>query len=520
MSQPQRVVLQTFQNYQQSRVNFVTTINELASRPSNIEALRNSGCMSLLRPLLQDNVPMVAQTAAIALGRLANFSDDLAQAVVDSDILPQLVYSLSEQNRFYKKAAAFVMRAVAKHSPEQAQAVVDSGALEGLVVCLEEFDPGVKEAAAWALGYVARHNTALAQAVLDSGAVPLLVLCIQEPEMTLKRIAASALSDICKHSPELAQAVVNSGAIAYLSPLINNSDSKLQRQVCSALAQIARHSVDLAELVVEGGIFPGVIMCLKTPQDLYVRKNAATLIREICKQTPELAQLVVNAGSTMAMVDYINNHIGSARLPSIMALGYIAAFGEALAMSVILARGVPAISAALVQESEAHIKAACAWALGQIGRHSPDHALQVAQHSVLPKLMAIYTDEQDSSSKEIDLKAKSKRTLKVVIQKVVSLEALEPLLNDAPTDILKYVIAQYAKVLPHDATARRNFVTTGGLQKIQDIVASDEKENEVLADYIQTINNCYPEEIVRYYSPGYSATILEKIDSYVPQIAA
>ena len=43
------------------------------------------------------------------------------QAVVSGDILPQLVYSLSEQNRFYKKAAAFVLRAVAKHSPELAQ---------------------------------------------------------------------------------------------------------------------------------------------------------------------------------------------------------------------------------------------------------------------------------------------------------------------------------------------------------------------------------------------------------------
>ena len=43
------------------------------------------------------------QTAALALGRLANYNDDLAEAVVKSDILPQLVYSLAEQNRFYKK---------------------------------------------------------------------------------------------------------------------------------------------------------------------------------------------------------------------------------------------------------------------------------------------------------------------------------------------------------------------------------------------------------------------------------
>lgn len=57
-----------------------------------------SGVMTLLRPLLLDVVPTVQQTAALALGRLANYNDDLAEAVVKGDILPQLVYSLSEQN--------------------------------------------------------------------------------------------------------------------------------------------------------------------------------------------------------------------------------------------------------------------------------------------------------------------------------------------------------------------------------------------------------------------------------------
>ena len=56
------------------------------------------GCMALLRPLLLDVVPTIQQTAALALGRLANFNDDLAEAVVKADILPQLVYSLAEQN--------------------------------------------------------------------------------------------------------------------------------------------------------------------------------------------------------------------------------------------------------------------------------------------------------------------------------------------------------------------------------------------------------------------------------------
>lgn len=45
-------------------------------------------------------MPSIQQSAALALGRLANYSDDLAEAVVGNEILPQLVYSLSEQNRW------------------------------------------------------------------------------------------------------------------------------------------------------------------------------------------------------------------------------------------------------------------------------------------------------------------------------------------------------------------------------------------------------------------------------------
>lgn len=47
---------------------------------------------------LPPQVPSIQQTAALALGRLASYSDDLAEAVVANEILPQLVYSLGEQN--------------------------------------------------------------------------------------------------------------------------------------------------------------------------------------------------------------------------------------------------------------------------------------------------------------------------------------------------------------------------------------------------------------------------------------
>ena len=92
------MLLSVFEQYQKARTQFVQTIAEQASRPQNIEVLQSAGVMALLRPLLLDTVPNIQQTAALALGRLANYNDDLAEAVVKGDILPQLVYSLAEQN--------------------------------------------------------------------------------------------------------------------------------------------------------------------------------------------------------------------------------------------------------------------------------------------------------------------------------------------------------------------------------------------------------------------------------------
>ena len=109
--------LSVFEQYQKSRTQFVQTVAELATRPQNIETLQNAGVMSLLRPLLLDIVPTIQQTAALALGRLANYNDDLAEAVVKGDILPQLVYSLAEQNvrHFYlwiKSALSFKIKRI------------------------------------------------------------------------------------------------------------------------------------------------------------------------------------------------------------------------------------------------------------------------------------------------------------------------------------------------------------------------------------------------------------------------
>jgi len=264
--------------------------------------------------------------------------------------------------------------------------------------------------------------------------------------------------------------------------------------------------VDLAEVVVEAEIFPRILNCLKD-MDVQVRKNAATCIREIAKHTPELAKLIVHSGGAQSTVDYISESKGNARLPGIMTLGYISAFDDSLAMAVIVSKGIAPLKDALISEPEDHIKAAAAWALGQIGRHSPKHARDLAEADVPSRLLGVYM-LQDSSQ---DLKQKAKRALKNIIQKCTHLPALEPLLQNAQNDILKYVCEQFAKVLPTNLEAKRTFVQSGGLAKIQMIKC---EPGSKLADHIQAINEEYPPGVVNYYSPDYAEKLLQRLEDY------
>ncbi len=89
------------------------------------------------------------------------------------------------------------------------------------------------------------------------------------------------------------------------------------------------------------------------------------------------------------------------------------------------------------------------------------------------------------------------------------LSALEPLIADCPAEILHYVLHQFAKTLPNDPAAKKSFIQSGGLKKIQEIKA---EPGNKLKQYVDEINALYPLEIVQFYSPGYEQTLLKKLE--------
>lgn len=91
------------------------------------------------------------------------------------------------------------------------------------------------------------------------------------------------------------------------------------------------------------------------------------------------------------------------------------------------------------------------------------------------------------------------------------MEALQAILYNSPPNILKYVVAQFSKLLPRNAKARRAFVVSGSLRKIQEI---DAEPGSALSLHIAAINNCFPEDVVKFYSPGYPEMLLERVEAY------
>lgn len=66
---------------------------------------------------LSDIVPSIQHSTALAIDWLSNFSKELANNVVQNDIITHLKNSLSNQNRFFKKVTCFVLKSVVKCSP-------------------------------------------------------------------------------------------------------------------------------------------------------------------------------------------------------------------------------------------------------------------------------------------------------------------------------------------------------------------------------------------------------------------
>ncbi|KAJ0178369.1 hypothetical protein K1T71_006192 [Dendrolimus kikuchii] len=476
MSSPRNIQL-VFETYQKARLVFVQTMAELATRSTNVKCLESAGVLDLLRPLLSDACSTVRQCAVVAAARLAEHDEGVARQLLNGGMVTITLDNLNKYNVYYKRSALYLMRAVAKHNEELAAAVVRLGALEHIVSCLEDFDTQYSDIFHLANDLLS-HTSALAHEIKTSSDVPIHTKSYRFPECHKKELAFESLKNKLVTAPILAYP-------DFTQPFILTCDA-------------SNHAI--SAILSQGAV----------GQDRPIAYASRTLNKAESNYT--LAQLVVNTGGCGPLVELLAESSGGSRVPACMALGFIAGQSDQLAMAVIESKAIPPL-VDILQNSDCDDAELCAgaWTIGHIAKHSPQHSLAIAVANALPRLLQLYTDPKSSG----EVRARTSCALKQALQCCLHRPALEPLLHAAPACILKYVLAQYAKILPNDARARRLFVTTGALKRVQEI---DTVPGTSLKEYINIINSCFPEEIVRYYTPGYSDSLLDRVEAFTPQI--
>lgn len=436
-----RAIAQAFERFYRERVAFSGSIAELAKHEQNAELIEQSNGVALLISMLHDPSTGVRCAAALALGRLTTISEVTSNKVIADGALPTLVHFLSasldvsdnakrREALMQRRAAAIALRGVAKHGLTATRALVEAGALQGAASCLELTDADTRESAAWLMDCIASHGEDLAKAVMDSGAIPRLVDCLDCSEIAVKRAAAAALSSIAQHGERYGRAASEAGAIQHLSTVLAPqsalADTRLTRNVLCAISQIVQCSRDMAnDFINTSGSLNCIIRSL-TVQDEFVKRFAASVIRDIAKHGENFAQSLIDTPQCLQyLVESSNQCTGTNSLPSIMALGHLSACSPSIADAVIAAGGLTVLTVAVAHSKDDPVKAAAAWGLGQAGKHGPLQAQAVAESGAMLALTGLCITPNTST----DVLSKCNNAAKLIIGRLDSMPVLDALLR-------------------------------------------------------------------------------------------
>jgi HEAT repeat protein len=513
-----RQALPCIDAFEAARLEFVQTILDNANRAESIPTLMENGVLTILRQLLLDDIPAIQETAALALARLADVNETVADEIVNAGILPEIVPGLQSSDAYYRRFACLTIRGISRHSPSHAEECLPL--LNPLVQCLDHTDIRVLDASASAVGSLAGHSETLAQAVVDAGAISSLISGLGHTELFVLRTVVESLGQIAKHNLQLAVAVIEAKGIKVIVPLHRSPDPKLKQQVARTLTHIAKHSTDTAQLIVDENAFPHALHCFKD-KDIGVRTYSAALVREIVKHTQELSQYVINMGGAAALVAFLKPESQNEPLNGVLTVGFIASFSQTLTHALIDEGADAVVLNVFVSSNDDAVQTAAAWAMGQLGKHSPQEASRLASLNALSLLLDAY----NRPGAPDDLKLKCKRALKFIITKCTLLSALEPLIAPSPPSVQYYTLVQIEKLLRNNANARPlsrknnpdarpGFVMSGAFKAIQVLGAGRAPLDLRTQGVIKAINSLFKPGLVQYYDPTYPDALLELTEQY------
>jgi hypothetical protein len=104
---------------------------------------------------------------------------------------------------------------------------------------------------------------------------------------------------------------------------------------------------------------------------------------------------------------------------------------------------------------------ATAWALGQMGKHTPQIASSLIHKSAIDILYGTYT-----AARTEELRSKTREALKLLIRQSADVAEISPYIATTQLTVQRYVLQQIAQIITANEEMRRAFLGAGGIAQI------------------------------------------------------
>jgi len=457
----------------------------------------------LMKPLIQDSIATVRISALDGLATIAELTDEADDQFTDPKELAKMKTSLVCHNSKVQRSGCLALSAIACKTPSHATAVLNADVLPALQKQLAAVDPNTKEATVKLINTLVAADMSTCSEIMTPQTIQDMVFNLHLPETSdaLKSAITHNLADTASLSASMAQRVVDTKGLAPITALLHSpqASTRLKTACLLALGQVAKHSDALAETVMQQDVERPAMECLLDPGSPAVRLNAALLIHEVARKTPELCTKILADGGVACLGKHLRTEAGGRNaLPTVLTLGAAADFRLTVSLQAVKTGAAQELVRYLASDVEKDVQVAAAWAVSRLASYSADTARPLAAAGVLPPLLAMYTDNRATLVKE-----RAKQGLKEVVYNCQDLSALEPLVDaSTPAEVLRHVLTVFAEALPASVQCKRNFVTSGALMRmlqLQKNLPPDETLDSRAKESIVTISLQFPEDVVSYY---------------------
>lgn len=534
----QRAITQTFERFNREKLIFVQTVAELCRHEANARSLADVDGPILLHSLLSDASCRIRCSAALAVGRITQNSQQIAEYFVSCGSVPVLLTQLAStltssvpdatnqarrERLALRRACLLALRGIGRHTSALASTIIENDGISVAIDCSKTLESDGKEGALWLLEALISQSPEAGRRLLAQQGVTVLLECLSSSESSIGRGSAAVIASLCRQDALAAEAVVDNGGLETFSSILSGTGStapdtvsspsseasRMARQIILSLCSIAKTRADLADEVLSKGIVARIVeISAQSPRDHLLQRHACAALRDIARHGVKQAIGVLDTTNALhQLILCIGTLKGNDLLPGVMAIGFLAAHKD-LAGQVVVGGAILPLVHILQAETLDHVRSAAVWAFGQLGRHTRALASTIASTGVLTLIAALETSPTSSE----DLSSKCNKALTGIIKHLDDLRRLESLLQCTLTKVSAEQclskISELLRVHPH---TKAGFVQSGGLRTVQMI--AEAAPSGVFSQAILAITDQFPQEVVNYFSPAYNAALLEKLSA-------